>query len=482
MNIAIVINAEKKGFLCSLGDLLESNYGFNITYIARDNNVEKIIKDNLGDCKKIIRLDERKISSKVSSENIIKEAKLFENKYNVLFSSLLAMDRGLGQGYFYNVKNVPHIRKSEWGYSKKIRNLVVNFKVYEDIIKDFDIVIATNISPIINSICCKYECHNFALSQTRFGDRYIWSDDRYMTSSLIKGYIDKLILQRYSSSNQIEYQIDGGGELNLSKAKVSSIKVFTRAYKAFINEIKKIILGNISKDGYWPFAWIPNVFISWRNYKYLDNISIYPLDADLDKVVYMTLHIEPEISLFWYSPEFSNVYEAIVWISKSLPVGVTLVIKEHPVSLAVRSMHFYKFLSKIPNVKFAHIDSMSIDWIHCSEFVCTITGSVGTEAVYYNKPVISFGKHQLINHLPSVEYASNYDETKSAVKKLLEIENKDVLDISKSCLHEAIISNSIELPGLKKCNKGSKLESGIADIACKDLINKYPSIFKKMDA
>ena len=73
MNIAIVINAEKKGFLCSLGDLLESNYGFNITYIARDNNVEKIIKDNLGDCKKIIRLDERKISSKVSSENIIKE-------------------------------------------------------------------------------------------------------------------------------------------------------------------------------------------------------------------------------------------------------------------------------------------------------------------------------------------------------------------------------------------------------------------------
>ena len=303
-----------------------------------------------------------------------------------------------------------------------------------------------------------------------------------MTSSLIKGYIDKLILQRYSSSNQIEYQIDGGGELNLSKAKVSSIKVFTRAYKAFINEIKKIILGNISKDGYWPFAWIPNVFISWRNYKYLDNISIYPLDADLDKVVYMTLHIEPEISLFWYSPEFSNVYEAIVWISKSLPVGVTLVIKEHPVSLAVRSMHFYKFLSKIPNVKFAHIDSMSIDWIHCSEFVCTITGSVGTEAVYYNKPVISFGKHQLINHLPSVEYASNYDETKSAVKKLLEIENKDVLDISKSCLHEAIISNSIELPGLKKCNKGSKLESGIADIACKDLINKYPSIFKKMDA
>jgi len=478
MKIAIVINAEKKGFLCSVGDLLESKYGHDITYVARDKNVEKIIQSNLGNNKQIIRLDKRKKVIEINNDDILEEAKFFENRYNILFSSLLAMDRGLGQGYFYNVQNVPHIRKSKWTYSKKIRSLVVNFRVYEEIIKDFDIVIVANIGPIIYSVCSKNRCHNFTLSQTRFGDRYMWSNDRYMTSKQIRDNIDELVIQKYKTSTKIVYQTDGGGELNLSKAKVSFTRTFVRAYSVFINEIKKILLGNLSKDGYRPFAWIPTIFFSWVNYKYLDKISIYPSDVSTSKVIYMTLHVEPEISLFRYSPEFSNVYEAIVWLSKSLPAGTILVIKEHPISLAVRSIYFYKFLSKIPNIKFAHIDSLSHDWIQHSTLISTITGSVGTEAVYYNKPVISFGKHQLINHLPSVEYVSNYDETKVAVNRLLDIKNKTIFRISKSCLHEAILQSSIELPDFKRCSKSNKLEPNIAAIACKNLVTTYPLIFK----
>jgi hypothetical protein len=479
LNIAIAINSEKKGFLCSLGDVLKSDYGYNISYIARDKNVEKIIQNNLGSDTKIIRLDERKKKAEVNNHNIIKEAHWFEQKYDVLFSSLLAMDRGLGQGYFLSVKNVPHIGKSYWTYAEKIRELVASYQVYENIIKDFDVVIVTDISPIIYSICSKNKCHNFALSQTRFGDRFMWSNDRFMTNKKIRDKIDKLVLQNYNVDNhsQIIFEADGGGALNLSNAKVSLIKTFKQIYSVFINEIKKILLGNFSKNGYMPFAWIPNIFISWKNYRYLDKLSIHPSDSNIDKVVYMTLHIEPEISLFRYSPEFSNVYEAIVWISKSLPAGVTLIIKEHPISLAVRSVHFYKFLLKIPNVKLAHIDSLSSEWIERATFISTITGSVGTEAVFYKKPVLSFGKHQLINHLPSVEYVSNYDETKAAIKKLLEIKN-NVLDISRSSLYEGIFQSSIDLPDFKNCSKSDKLEIEMATIACEKLVSTYPLVFK----
>ena len=192
MNIAIAINSEKKGFLCSVGELLESKYGYKVSYIARDKNVEKIIMDNLGSNKKIVRLDEIKKVVKINNDNIIKEAELLESKYNVLFSSLLAMNRGLGQGYFFNVKNVPHIRKSMWSYVEKIRELVINYKAYESILKKLDVVIVTDISPIIKSICSKNKCHNFAFSQTRFGDRYMWSSDSYMTSKELRDEIDKL--------------------------------------------------------------------------------------------------------------------------------------------------------------------------------------------------------------------------------------------------------------------------------------------------
>jgi len=80
--------------------------------------------------------------------------------------------------------------------------------------------------------------------------------------------------------------------------------------------------------------------------------------------------------------------------------------------------------------------------------------------------------------LPSVEYASNYDETKSAVKNLLEVDN-NILDISISCLYESILQFSVDLPEFKKCNKGVKLEPNMSSIACDKLVSTYPLIFKQ---
>ena len=77
-----------------------------------------------------------------------------------------------------------------------------------------------------------------------------------------------------------------------------------------------------------------------------------------------------------------------------------------------------------------------------------------------------------------MEYVSNYDETKVAVNRLLDIKNKTIFRISKSCLHEAILQSSIELPDFKRCSKSNKLEPNIAAIACKNLVTTYPLIFK----
>jgi hypothetical protein len=478
MKIVIIVNAQKVGFLCSLGKLFESKVSSNVVFIARDADVERAIMANFTHKKNIVRLDKIKNKIALNDNQLIETALDIEKEYNVLFSSLFAQDRGLGQGYFYNVLKVPHIRKSEWGYEKKIKTLVKSFKVYEEILKGCDLLIRANPDAIINSICDRYGCHHFSLSQTRYGDRYIWSNDGYMTNASIKKSLDKLVSDKFILDRDTPYQIDGPGGLALIEFKLTFIKMLTNIINLSLNETKKIVRRGIDRDSYLPFSWVVNSLISWKNFKYLDKRSIFPDEVVGKNFVYMTLHVEPEISLFQYSPEFSNVYEAIVWLSKSLPADYTLVVKEHPICLSVRSKYFYKFLLKIPNVKLAHVNSSSYDWIQGSKLISTITGSVGTEAVYYDRPVVSFGKHQLINRLPSVEYVSNYDETKSAVRRLLAIKDKTIFNISKSCLHKVIIKHSIELPNYKKCNKSNKLEDDMANIACEDLMIRYPSIFK----
>ena len=283
MNIAIAINSEKKGFLCSVGELLESKYGYKVSYIARDKNVEKIIMDNLGSNKKIVRLDEIKKVVKINNDNIIKEAELLESKYNVLFSSLLAMNRGLGQGYFFNVKNVPHIRKSMWSYVEKIRELVINYKAYESILKKLDVVIVTDISPIIKSICSKNKCHNFAFSQTRFGDRYMWSSDSYMTSKELRDEIDKLVVQGYNIANdkKISYQSDAGGDVTAvdyskkvieiaeSKYNLDRLQFICDDYRNLSSNYDVVVLQGVLEHFDDPFGtldWIINNLLSKDGY------------------------------------------------------------------------------------------------------------------------------------------------------------------------------------------------------------------------
>ena len=78
------------------------------------------------------------------------------------------------------------------------------------------------------------------------------------------------------------------------------------------------------------------------------------------------------------------------------------------------------------------------------------TGTAAFEAVYLKKPVLSFGKHQVINSLSSVFYCSNFIQTEKNIKKILNgIDNK-ILKINSNKLLSSIYQNSFELIDLDK--------------------------------
>ena len=58
------------------------------------------------------------------------------------------------------------------------------------------------------------------------------------------------------------------------------------------------------------------------------------------------------------------------------------------------------------------------------DVVATITGTAGTEAVIFRKPVLSFGEHQAINALPTVRFANNYRSTVLGLNELLDMDPK----------------------------------------------------------
>ena len=211
-------------------------------------------------------------------------------------------------------------------------------------------------------------------------------------------------------------------------------------------EIYKILTFKKKKNSYVSFGWLGSLVRYPFNYRYIQKNSFTPKELKSKKIIYFPFHLEPEIALTLISPEFSNSIELISWISKSAPSDFVIVIKEHPYMYGLRSKKYYKKFNEMANVVFADPKIPSLDWIKMCSMTASIAGTAASEAVFLGKPVLSFGKNQIINVLPSVKFCSNYWDTKKAIEILINIsKDKNCLNISKNSLYDAIQKYSFSL-------------------------------------
>jgi hypothetical protein len=129
-------------------------------------------------------------------------------------------------------------------------------------------------------------------------------------------------------------------------------------------------------------------------------IYVNPKDLPQLNYAFFPLHTEPEVTLSVYSKPYLNQIEVARLISHNLPVGMKLVIKEHPWSIGKRPLGYYRKLLKIPNVLLADPRLKSRELIDHSKLVIVIAGSIAFEGMILNKPAIILG-HAPFEFLPS---------------------------------------------------------------------------------
>jgi hypothetical protein len=476
---AIFIGSEQKGLLIAMAKVLEDKYHHTVKIVARDRVVKQYIEKLLPKRKDDIILSD--IDVKIDINNVIEEANCIEKSYGINLSILMSEDRALGQGYLSNVENIPDIIRASWPHEKKLLEIVTYIKKYEIALSGVDYMIRMHSEKHITKILEEKGGKLFALVSMKYGDRYFWSDNDFITSTkLIEHIKNNINSLKYNNHSDSKYQIQTAGEISNSNAKYSFSNATKVLLKILFNDTKNFIRRINKKNSYHYLGWAPSAFRRVFHYRYVKSISATPDDLNKNyRVCFFALHLEPEIALLSYSPEFSNSLEAITWISKSLPADTLLVVKEQALSFGVRSRWYYNQLNKMGNVVLADPDIHSWEWIKRSIFVATITGTVGIEAVHFHKPVLSFGAHQIINHLKTVRFVSNFVETKNAINEFLTYSISEIeLKKSRQSLVSAQLDCSFELPEYKGSYKSNKLEINMATIALENLFTEYKKTFQ----
>ena len=123
---------------------------------------------------------------------------------------------------------------------------------------------------------------------------------------------------------------------------------------------------------------------------------------NLDYVLY-PLHVEPELVLSQFARPFLNQIEVVRNSAFSIPVGMKLLVKEHPMMVGRRTFSYYRKLLEIPNVELLDLDLASDTAIRHARAVIILRGSIGLEAAILKKPVLSLGQ-SLFDLLPSSLY------------------------------------------------------------------------------
>ncbi|MCF8031895.1 MAG: hypothetical protein K9K66_00105 [Desulfarculaceae bacterium] len=116
-----------------------------------------------------------------------------------------------------------------------------------------------------------------------------------------------------------------------------------------------------------------------------------PEDLPENGFAFFPLHKEPEVTLLVYSRPYLNQIEACRLIAASLPLGMPLVVKEHPGGVGTRKPGYYAKLRAIPNLVLAPPDVDARRYLERAALCAVIAGSVGFEALLLQKPVITLG-------------------------------------------------------------------------------------------
>ena len=326
---------------------------------------------------------------------------------------------------YYRLKPVP--------YEAQLKYLVACFDVFEECIEEnnVDCVISdlpTGLPDVLHAICKKKGVQYISLRSSKLLSGFVLCDQHHdLPSGMIDVY--KSFLQ--SGIPDMYYGL-AESHINELKSKItmpSYMKITGRPFKLLRMQRVRTLISMLRESRYQINKisrgkhQIRNLIL-WNIYRFI-NIWQTRINKSRwfckelpsgEKYFLFPLQYEPEASTFVRAFPFFDQMSVIQQIATALPLGVTLVVKEHKGNQGYRKSAFYRELQYLPNVKLVGRETELNDLISNSIGIITLTSRMGWEGLVFRKPVIAFGS-TFYTFFEEVKKPGSWMELKKMIEK-----------------------------------------------------------------
>ncbi len=309
-----------------------------------------------------------------------------------------------------------------------VQTLVVNMVRYlEAVMAGCDAIVCQTADTLFSLIAIKVAKHlgirSFAirpgtLLEPGKGGGFFANTQYLECDRMLAAYAERkskdLLPEERARTDALVGSIRSFGGLTAFQAATSKGK--SRGRRALSPNLKRLLpylRENARRDKYVEYVKIDPGRKLWGNLlrvcrKWLSRNSYGSTSLDVipPRSVFFALHYQPEQSTLAQGLWHANQTALVENISKSLPLGYTLVAKEHPWGRGNRPLWQYRHMNGLYNVMFCDAPSKQI--IQRVDAVVTVTGTVVMEALAFDKPAVMLGRNyfefsDLIYRVPNIQ-------------------------------------------------------------------------------
>ncbi|MBT4084364.1 MAG: hypothetical protein HN578_15880 [Rhodospirillales bacterium] len=413
--VAIVANAMMRNFQVDLARLLKDRHGSKVYLYTQSKNAATFMR-NMMDPSPFDEIivnpftHPMEFPTSLDESAVIAKALEFETRYGRSINRFAIADRHFGRGFSPAGYNHPRSHQSEGSsYLQFLDSYNSFFELWEREFTEKGIRLLIDGGPREAAVARAHGAVVVVPSSTKFENLFYWTTDEFSFSSQIAtDYERGTATADHRFDDVVPYSQD---VINKQTSKNRKLSVLIwRLLRQVRHHIYYHLSGSAKAKRYLLRSELKLIFREWRVFKELSggkNISLKELAKK--KYVYYAMHVEPEVNFHRRSPEYFYQMSAIISIARDLPAGVIMAVKEHMPAVGRRPEQFYAQLRELKNVEIVDVREPGLEVVMRAAAVITFAGTAGHEAAIRGIPVISFGRHNLINLLPHV-YVVNDEE------------------------------------------------------------------------